>query len=320
MSTLNSGEVPRKQIVSMDVEYYPNNPTHVAIVAEDGTVLFNMYFKVPKTIAMSKEKQKHLKGKRLFDYPMWKPTIESMIKDKIIVGHDLGHDFQALGIQMRNYDTIDTSEIKEYMNKKIEYRKRSLRNLARNFLKKTIQTSTSHNALEDAQTALQLVKLYQQASSKNADIPDLIEFIYPKTAINYEKNMEGLSWNDLPPLPEPDISSFVSPYQNASMPTYQTATNYAKNMEGLTFNNLPPMPEPNISSFVSPYQNASMPTYQIQRSAANYAKNMEGLTFNNLPVPTQKLQNFIGANNRRNTIRKPLYARVYNKFRKTFKR
>ncbi len=314
---------PRKQIVSLDVEYYPKNPTQVSIVAEDGKVLFNYYFDVPDSIKimMSNKKRKHLRGKRLLHYPMWKPTIESILKDKIVVGHDIKLDFDALGINVQDYEVIDTSVIKEYMA--TVYLKRSLKNLAHNFLKKNIQKSSSHDALEDARAALELIKLYQRKSSENADLPDLIEFIHPKTAANYAKNMEGLTWNDLPPVPEPNISSFVSPYQNSSMPTYNTtqlAAKYAKNMEGLSWNDLPPVPEPNISSFVSPYQNLSMPTYNTSKTAANYAKNMEGLSWNGLPAPTQSMQNFIGVKNNRNTKRKPLYARAYNKLRKTLKR
>lgn len=320
MSLLDPGVVPSKQIVSLDVEYYPKNPTQVAIVAEDGKVLFNQYFKVPESITMSHKKKKHLQGKRLFDYPMWKPTIESILKNKIVVGHGIKLDFDALGINMQDYEVIDTSDIREYM--KTVYLKRSLKNLAQNFLNKKIQPYSNHNALEDARATLELIKLYQRKSTQNADIPDLIEFIQPKSEANYLKNIEGLSWAGLEPVPEPNISSFVSPYQNLSMPTYKTTrteVNYLKNMEGLSWDGLRPVSAPSIYNFARTNQNTSMPSYNKTKTATDYLKNMEGLSWSNLPAPTQRLQNFIGANNKRNTIRKPLYARMVNKFRKTLK-
>jgi hypothetical protein len=207
-----------KEVVALDVEYQPGpvpNPTHIAIVNYEGNPIFDMYFKPLDGTILSTKKMAHLKGRGMWLYAAFKPIIKTILKDKIIVGHDLNHDFKALGLKISNYEIIDIAFMKKYM--KTIYTPRKLKNLARNYLNEEIQEDTIHSALEDAQTAMKLIKLYNKNIAKN-NRQNLLDIIEPRRGntmqnlynffshgenvnqennYNYTQNLETINWKAL---------------------------------------------------------------------------------------------------------------------------
>ncbi len=244
-----------KELVALDVEYYMSpktggHPTQIAIINENGDVVFNKYFKVSNTnISMSSEKKRHLKKHTLHEWSDYKGFLKDYLKDKIVAGHDLQKDFKALGIDISDYETIDTAKIKEFMEEKISYQPRKLKNITKEFLKRNIQLSsrTVHNALEDATASMHLIKYYKTLQKSNImqsnDIPDLITFIETNTNTpNYAKNMEGL-WNipiipNIPKNKERSLNNFLKiPHAtqgSASLLEFPNKTkNIKRNLESL---------------------------------------------------------------------------------------
>jgi DNA polymerase III epsilon subunit-like protein len=267
-----------KELVALDIEYYLSpvsggHPTHIAIVTENGEIAFNEFFKVADTsIPMSSEKKRHLQKHTLRNWSEYKEFISNFLKNKIVAGHDLEKDFKALGLNIADYETIDTAKIKEFMH--ITYVPRKLKNITKEYLKRNIQPSsrTVHDALEDAVATMDLIKYYISLQ-QSENIPDLIQFVQPP--INYAKNMEGLRWNMPARVPNVQpmrsLNEFLQiPYANTTpplltFPPTKTGNNYAKNMEGLRWNS---------------QNNGNLLTFPTAKTRKNYAKNMEGLRWN----------------------------------------
>jgi len=95
--------------------------------------------------------------------------VQSIIKNKILVGHGLKSDLQAIGLTHPWYNQRDTTKFKPYMKivkhargEKI-YRARKLRDIARDKLGILIQSEgQAHCPIIDANTALNLYKLSLQ--------------------------------------------------------------------------------------------------------------------------------------------------------------
>jgi hypothetical protein len=292
-----------KSIVALDVEYYNSattggHPTQVAIIDENGDILFNKYFNVTDpSIKISLEKQRHLKSKKLENWLENKYVISSLLKNHIVAGHDLDKDFDAMGLNKDDYETIDTAKITDYM--RIIYQPRKLKNIAKEFLKRNIQTSSgSHDAVEDAKASLDIIKQYL-GKSKSNNIPDLLSFV--DSPNNFSKNVVDFNWSTIRSnrnTTHMNINEFLEiPYANMYSPLIhtnnKTRKNYAKNMEGLVLNRIPPSTKNNdINTFLNmPYANRSSPSL-LQfpaQTRKNYSKNMEDLVINT-QIPTNKKQ------------------------------
>jgi hypothetical protein len=268
------------EYVSLDVEYQEHGvPTQVAIIDSRKNVLFNEYFKVPPNIPISAKKKRLIESKEPKSYPDFKPVIVEILQNKVIVGHDLVHDFKALGLNINKFNILDTSRIEYYM--RLQYASRTLKNIAKEYLNRNIQLHASHNALEDADAAMDLVLLYNalqssQTKSETQPIPNIADLIeFPNTSSsNYAKNMAGLSWNSLPALPEQSLNEFlkrstISSTFNNNLLQFPKShiPNYARNMEGLQFD-------------TTSDNDTALLSFDSPKTASNYSKNMEGLQFN----------------------------------------
>ncbi len=290
-----------KPLASLDVEYYNSetggHPTQVAILGENGEVLFNKYFRVDDpSIKMSHEKKKHLKSKKTESWPEYKHMVASILKYYTVVGHDLQKDFKAMGIPMQEYDTIDTSKIQDYM--RIVYEPQKLKQISKEFLKRNIQISATgiHDALEDAKAALDLVKLYQSKTKSN-NIPDLLSFV--EAPSDFARDIQDFEWNSLPTNTNTNtkqsnngIDKFLNiPYANRSFPLLQSNTktrkNYTKNLEGLVYNTVPPANNNTLNTFLNrPYTNTNSSSALLQfppPTRKNYTKDLEGLAGPTIP-------------------------------------
>ena len=86
-------------------------------------------------------------------------TVSDLLKNKIIVGHALKNDLQALMLDHPKPLLRDTSLHKPFRNP-VTKRPRSLRDLALAHLNKVIQQG-EHSSVEDARCALELFKLFK---------------------------------------------------------------------------------------------------------------------------------------------------------------
>ncbi|CAH0522550.1 unnamed protein product [Peronospora belbahrii] len=95
--------------------------------------------------------------------------VGKLIQDKIIVGHALKNDFQALMFTPPKHLIRDTAYYRPYMRRKINGTKlypKSLKHLAEEVLGKQIQTG-QHDSIEDARATLELYKQEQYAWEKH---------------------------------------------------------------------------------------------------------------------------------------------------------
>lgn len=251
--------------VSLDCEYSVTipkeglmhvEPTQVAITDIDGNILFNEYF-IPefKTLKpMSMARRRKIKELAKRKYIEAKPDILKFLKSKIIIGHDLNHDFKALGIDP-NKDgingIIDTARIPLFsIITKTSYTPRQLKDLVKQFLKQDIQIAM-HNASEDAKATANLVRTHiDYLNSPGPITPESIE--NSKKILDYASRMEILTENIGKGAPKTEEISLLN------HPSAKKANNYLKGMEGLLF----PAPKTK-SKFVF---NTDAPEFKLQNN------------------------------------------------------
>lgn len=85
--------------------------------------------------------------------------VAALLEGRVVVGHDLRHDFRALQLPMpRARDMRDTARFPPFLSSR--GRPRALKCLARNFLERHIQRG-KHDPKEDAQAALDLYRMHE---------------------------------------------------------------------------------------------------------------------------------------------------------------
>ena len=103
---------------------------------------------------------RHMKNARPFNEVQ--EHIRKLIKDRIVVGHDLSHDFDALKIKGFSYaQRRDTAHFKDF-KKFGAGRKPQLKVLSKAILEIEVQAG-HHSSIEDARIAMALFKSHKQA-------------------------------------------------------------------------------------------------------------------------------------------------------------
>lgn len=144
----------------------------VSIVGQDGKLLYNEYVKPAANINLdsidyrtlfSGITKEILQTKARFPFARVQADVKKILEGKVIVGHALENDFRALQLDPRNYTVMDTAHTPWFMQIRMD--PRSLKRLAAELLDgKEIQTE-QHNALEDAQTSMEIFLRYKDKFS-----------------------------------------------------------------------------------------------------------------------------------------------------------
>uniref|UniRef100_K3WDF0 RNA exonuclease 4 n=1 Tax=Globisporangium ultimum (strain ATCC 200006 / CBS 805.95 / DAOM BR144) TaxID=431595 RepID=K3WDF0_GLOUD len=170
--------IDNAQILAMDCEMVGvglSGKTSVlarcSIVDYDGNVVYDKHVRPVEKVT---DFRTHVSGirshtlKNAIPFAQCLKEVGKIMKDKIIVGHALKNDFQALMFTPPKNMIRDTARYRPYMRRKMNGTKlypKSLKNLAEEVLGLQIQ-SGEHDSVEDARATLQLYKNEQFAWEK----------------------------------------------------------------------------------------------------------------------------------------------------------
>ena len=180
-----------KQVVAIDCEMVgcypssgwpstkkgkPNSEISVAaqcaLVDYNNKVLYKSYIKPPSELKVTRLGWRGLNPAEVekgVPFEKARRKILSIMNDKIIVAHDIGHDLASLKIKIG--DDIPSSKVRDTATCQLlrrragipsHYPKASLRSLASGVLKKTIQNTFPHDPEEDARVAMELYRCVEE--------------------------------------------------------------------------------------------------------------------------------------------------------------
>ncbi|NXX42613.1 AEN nuclease, partial [Tricholaema leucomelas] len=138
-----------------------------SVVSYEGDVIYDKYVQPELPIVDYRTRwsgitRQHMK--RAIPFKTAQAEILKILKDKIVVGHAIHNDFQALKYFHPKDRTRDTSQIpvlKQRVGLPVKASV-SLKSLARHLLQKKIQVGCKgHSSVEDAQTAMELYRLVE---------------------------------------------------------------------------------------------------------------------------------------------------------------
>lgn len=161
----------------------------VSIVDWHGLVLLDTFVQVPtrvtdfrthvsgvtaKDIQPRASTTKHGDGSGgggAMDVKECRDKVAAILKDKVLVGHALHNDLQALLLQHPKEDIRDTAKHRPFQRVAgIKWRPRKLRDLVKQHLGKDIQVAgESHDSIEDASSAMELFKLVREEWEKDLE-------------------------------------------------------------------------------------------------------------------------------------------------------
>ncbi|XP_071610415.1 apoptosis-enhancing nuclease [Heliangelus exortis] len=166
--------LPPGKYVAIDCEMVGTGPqgrlselARCSVVNYEGDVIYDKYVQPELPIVDYRTRwsgitKQHMKN--AIPFKTAQAEILKILKDKIVVGHAIHNDFQALKYFHPKERTRDTSRI-PVLNQKARLPGRasvSLKSLARHLLQKKIQVSCKgHSSVEDAQTAMELYRLVE---------------------------------------------------------------------------------------------------------------------------------------------------------------
>ncbi|NWV09647.1 AEN nuclease, partial [Ptilonorhynchus violaceus] len=138
-----------------------------SVVSYEGDVIYDKYVQPELPITDYRTRwsgitKQHMKN--AIPFKVAQAEILKILKDKIVVGHAIHNDFQALKYFHPKDRTRDTSQIPVLKQRAgLPVRANvSLKNLARHLLHKKIQVGCKgHSSVEDAQTAMELYRLVE---------------------------------------------------------------------------------------------------------------------------------------------------------------
>ena len=143
----------------------------VSIVNYEGEQVYDSYVLPKETVtdwrtAVSGIKPSHMKDARTFEEVQ--TDVAELMKDRIVVGHHLSHDFKALLLEHPRRATRDTSRLAKYRKMAGGAPKLSL--LASELLGLDIQQG-SHSSVEDARACMLLFRKDKNLFENSSGIP-----------------------------------------------------------------------------------------------------------------------------------------------------
>ena len=138
------------------------------LVDFDGQVTYDSFVKPQGFVTDFRTQWSGVRAKDLFGkqqenivtFAECQAHVAAALRGKVLLGHGLKNDLDALQLSHPRNLTRDTARYKPYMRKHRadKYRPRALRELSKDYLKKTIQTG-EHDPGEDARAAVHLYRL-----------------------------------------------------------------------------------------------------------------------------------------------------------------
>lgn len=203
-----SGPLPSK-CVAIDCEMVGTGPqgrvselARCSIVSYHGDVLYDKYIRPEMPIVDYRTRwsgvtRQHMR--KAIPFQVAQKEILKLLKGKVVVGHALHNDFQALKYVHPRSQTRDTTYVPNFLSEPgLHTRARvSLKDLALQLLHKKIQVGPhGHSSVEDAMTAMELYRLVevqweQQEARSLWTCPEDRE---PDSSTDMEQYMEDQYW------------------------------------------------------------------------------------------------------------------------------
>lgn len=165
----------KDKYLAMDCEMVGVGPSgrrsalaRVSIVDWDLKVVFDTYVQVMDRVTdyrtpVSGIRPKHLKGPNAMNFRKCREHVLALMKDKIIVGHGLENDFDALRIQHPDDWKRDSSlyePLQRYDSGR--WRSRKLRELVQDYLGTENFQKGEHDSIQDAIAVMQLYHIFHR--------------------------------------------------------------------------------------------------------------------------------------------------------------
>lgn len=149
----------------------------VSLTDWDGNVLLDNFVKVPDRVTdfrthVSGVTAKHIKSPGAIDPKECREKVASILKGKVLVGHALKNDLDALMLQHPKVDIRDTAKYKPFQwLRGTKWRPRKLRDLVKEHLDLVIQEKgQSHDSVSDAKATMDLFKIVRESWEKELEL------------------------------------------------------------------------------------------------------------------------------------------------------
>ncbi|XP_021499421.1 apoptosis-enhancing nuclease isoform X2 [Meriones unguiculatus] len=175
-----------------------------SVVSYSGDVLYDKYIRPEMPIVDYRTRWSGITRQHLhkaIPFQVAQKEILKLLKGKVVVGHALHNDFQALKYVHPRSQTRDTTYVPNLLSQPYSLTRArvSLKDLALNLLHKKIQVGhQGHSSVEDAMAAMELYKLvevqWEQQEAINAKAHP--EDRGPDSSTDVEQYMEDQYWPD----------------------------------------------------------------------------------------------------------------------------